>query len=621
MSVNLDNKTKPSNGNNNNAGTTQMAAAFAQSMGAESQAFAMPQNNNQWSLGSLSRLNNTPLSRTPEGEALTLAMAAFSKAALSVNEKEFKVEILPVDMANAMSVRISALIVTLQSPVISGVAFHTVLLDGSIERPTPVVQTINGRNIQVLRLASDYNDDRMLEEVRSILRAKFPGVELFNADASVLDRDLPISDEKCAKAFLANALNACAVELNDRTGNSPNINLAHETREFVVNLRRLWNMNEQTLDINNHPVRANVQFTMSVSPRDNTQQARSSDIAYVNGYMDLVWINQAETGINTYFNQQQQQPKFYRPRFVMTDMQCKKLNTISAQLLAILQVATLNENGAWARAFTNESHIAERDFGAVGLEVPTRNPDGTVSTKRIDTRSADFKMENLYRFISDTVENNLLFTMHVPECGPDTWINRVFADAAQGSPNATAALINGANMLTNNKFSEFFNDNVVCITEDNRIINGYYYDLKGRKCDIRDNDYLFTLNTSGEVDLGVIRRFSDTHYPTAPLDVRMSERMQIIKGILGESVVFTGYSTPVTISPAFISALVRGAAASGFSWQVQDSGQDITTMQRGYAQLDGRFNVGNNFNNASLNRNVGGGFNHGGSNTPAIFRF
>lgn len=620
MSVNSSNK----NQNNTTAPAAPvegaMPAAFAAAMNQSNQTNAIPQTRRPISLGSLGSMINVPLSRTSEGEALSNAIAAFTKAASVVDTNEFKIDIIPVDMNNVLSVRISALVVALTMAGIEGVAFHTVILDGSIEKPKPLTQTANNQTIQVWRLAGDYNDDKMLSEILAILGNKYRGKELFNADASVLDRDFPLADEKATKLFMANVLAACTTELSESTGNVDSLNLAYTDNNTNVHLRRLWNMNEATLSLNNHPVRSNVQLTMSVSPKDVSQQSRSSEIAKVDGFLDIVYINQQQAGINSYFNPNQQMPKFYRPRFVMTNLECKGVNTVTAQLLALLQVATLTDNCAWARAFTNENHIAHRDFGAVGLEAPTRNPDGTMSTKRIDTREAAFKPEHLYRFISETVENNLLFTMHVPDCAPESWINRVFAESARGNQKATQFIIAAANELTNGNFSRHFNQNIVCVHEDNRVINGYYYDEKGRKCDIRDVDYLHVLNAAGEQDMNVIRRWSDSYYPIASIEKRMSDRMGIIEAILGQTVTFTGFSTPVTFLPSFVSALVSAAADCGFSWQVQDSGQDITTMQRGYAQLDQRFDVNGQFS-SNLNRGTGGGFGNVGLNNTGVFRF
>ena len=220
------------------------------------------------------------------------------------------------------------------------------------------------------------------------------------------------------------------------------------------------------------------------------------------------------------------------------------------------------------------------DIGAIGIEANFENNPNGVGT-RIDTMSDSFKPEHLHKLIASTIKPGLIMSLDVPECGPETWYNDVFAAAAENNQKANAAIVDAAMTLTNGAFGRYFPTGAqVAIDENNRIHMGHYSDANGVRKDIRDIDYLAVMNLVGEKDPQVIRDWSDTFLRTNyPLPLRLSARKRIISGIFSD-VVFTGFARRVTFTPEFINALEKACSEVGLMIRSVSSYADMGSYDR-----------------------------------------
>jgi hypothetical protein len=462
--------------------------------------------------------------------------------------------------------------------------------------------------------------------VSAIISKAYPQSKQWPASYCVVPRDFNITDTSAVYTLAANALFAASSELEFNSGTFVDLNLSNAERDSNLTVRTTFG-NPQSHNAVGQPIRSDIIIDFSAAPINQQQQQqgpqveRVSQVARISGFMDIVW-DPAQPLQNTYYVPQQQQQNFqrYSPRFVMTALESNSLLTISAQLLALLPALTLNENGQWIQAFRQQSFSNEidmHDIGAIGIEVNfAGNPSGY--GERIDTRSNSFKPEHLYQLISSTFKQALIISLDVPECGPETWYNEVFAFAARGHAGANNAIIEAANRLTNNAFAKYFPQNGrVAIDEFNRIHLGHYSGRDGVRRDIRDIDYLAVANLVGEKDPQIIKDWSDTFLRTNyPLDLRLAARKRIIMELCNDLVI-TGYGTRVTFEAAFIEALAKASYEAGLTIRPVTSYADAGSYERatpnfaGTALMHGE--AINIFSRGMSNAQPVGGYSHFGS--------
>lgn len=596
---------------------TTMAGAFNQA-----QSRAQENKNSGFSFRNMSSLSRAPMGRTPASEILMKlhkAMAeVYSEAA---DSKTFEFTLIPIDMnmTTELSVSVLVLCLRLRDQPDTGVAYHTLIIEGSVDQPVPRYEVINGVNTEIIRTVGEANDATLRQVVANYVGKHFPQSKQLYVDACVVPRDLTL-DQQSVYKLAANAMFAASSELEIQQFGFEDLNLLHAERDSNLSVRTTFS-NPQITNAVGQPVRSDIEILFSAAPLNQPQQGqqqaveRVSSIAKVSGFMDLVW-HPAEVQQTSYLVQQPTSYQRYAARFVITALESTQLLTIGAQLLALIPAFSLRSGDKWVQAFRRSSFsnaIDLHDIGAVGIEVNFENNQNGVGS-RIDTKSDSFKPEHFHKLVASTIQRGMILSLDVPECGPDTWYNGVFGAAAAGNPEANNAIINAANQLTGGTFGSYFPPGGrIAMDEQNRIHLGSYVDSTGVRKDIRDIDYLAIMNLVGEKDPQVVRDWSDSFSKSNyPLELRLAGRKRIISAIFND-VNITGYATRVTFTAEFINALMKGCEASGLALRMVDSYADMGSFERATNSFIGASMISND-SSGLFNRSYGApSQNFGGS--------
>lgn len=591
------------------------------------------QQSDRWSYhtGGLFR---APLGRNPGSEILKKMQDEVVKLyATADNAYEFTV--IPLDNNNEKALAYSVLVVCTRekaSPK-AGVSFYSIIIEDSGEKLAPVFENINNTQVEVIRPASVAYNEYLIREVLKKVSQAFPNTVLFNAEATIVPAGFNVEDKKAMHALAANAALATATELEVRKPNFVDLNIANNAHDSSL-LVRLSFDKKTVSDAVGQPMRSdfeiNFQSQLNTSGQNQAPNngERTSKVASLNGFIDLVWAPAQEMlGMGQYMLTPQQQmlaKQKYVARVVLSNVECDYLNTLPSFLMALVPMMSIRDNNNWYNAFKprhyNDGKIDMYDIGALNYEANLENNPNGVG-EFIDTKLESFTIEKTAQLLASTIRPGVVFSMDVPDCGPQTWYTSVFA-AAQNTAtgqDATQAIFNAAIQITNGRFKEFFpSGGKIFADNGDRIHLGHYEDADGVLRDIRDFDYLAVLNRMNG-DMEAVKTWSDSFTQLQiPVAKRLSDRKRIIMSIAKRAEI-TGFATRVTFSNEFVLALASGCAAAGMTTRI-DTGMIGTSFNsdRGVAGFaanalvpfgqtsifNNGMNVGNNGSNyqGSFNR-------------------
>jgi hypothetical protein len=596
----------------NGQSQTTMGAAFAgaqqrQDAGTQGGYQQAPRGQHRQRLADFWSANPNAMSRSPESDIISTLNAALKGVYEEAVRSEYDVTLIPIDLDQTRTLEKSAIVVAVSNKNAKelGVAYHTLILDGSSEPIQSQMQQIGNNQIEVTRTTGDVYTPVFQNEVREWVSRAFPGLALHPVDAEVVPSTFDVTNKKRLYNLAANAVLAGSTELA-RLAGFPDIELGNIEQDNTLTVQSSFN-NAPTEDIVGSPIRSDIVIDFRIGgqpvPGQQGVTSRVKTLARVAGYMDLVWapaISQAQA-FNAWVPQVQQQQspdayKKYVPRFVITDLDSQNVLSIRAQLLALVTAFTLREQNGWVEAFRPSPVVQDgidwKDIGAVGIEA---NFEGNTTGfgSRIDTKSDAFQRTNnmqgdfLLRLVASVFQPKLLLSMDIPEAGPTTWISSVFAAAGEQSNAASAAasqyIYDEANKLTNGRLSNYLAPGTrIIIDENNRIHLGYFIGRDGLKHDLREVDYLAVLNMVGDRDPELAREWSDSYALTGiPLEVRLAKRKQIIEGILGkQNVHIEGFARRVTFEPDFVNALTQAVKDVGLQVRTIAPYADLQSYER-----------------------------------------
>lgn len=516
------------------------------------------------------------LSRAPSSEVLTKAMVALGEAAKKFAEKPWEIVLLPVDNAKETNLAFSGIVfITRAADMLgAGVACHTLILEDSGEPIAPRVDSFNGVQFEIQRVAGDAYNEVYYATVMEIVGRAYPNTRVISTDAQVVPRGFNYEDAEAVRQLTLNAILPCYTAIETQRQDFQDMDITKLERDFSLNCRIAFN-EQQKADYVGLPVRNDISITLSassaqrtsVNPQQLNVQERTKQIAHVGGFIDPVWAPEQQSQF--VYAPNMPQPKF-AARFVITNMENVTLTTISSQLLALCTSLVLRENNNWFPYFSPRPlgaggrQVDIRDVGALNIEGNMSN-NASGFDQYVDTKAASFTPQDLGRMLTMLFRPGMFFTLRVSEAGSDNWYNGVFKDAANGNPNAARAILEAADTLTGGLFGKIYqsNENPVIQNVD-RVHMGYYVAGDGSKRDIADIDYLAIMNLVGKNDPTVGAAWSDTFFKAdQPLHLRLSARRKMIEAAIQTDVHFTGFGRLVTFTNRFIDSLAKACAQAG----------------------------------------------------------
>lgn len=612
MAIHSDNKASGQPTGDN----TTMGAAFQQARGGQQQQQQgrpadqqqqQQQQDSRFSFLSPNSFSSIPLARGQASEVL-IRLEKSLKELFEQADPAFETTLIGMDWNNNPNLAVSVLVVAVRyrdNPAV--VAFTPLLLEGSVEPKDPVYQNINGVNTEILFTVGDAYNSIMVELVMEEVHRHFPQSALLPSAPCTVPRNFNLEDKKRIHDLAVNATIACSAELDQANPNFRDLNLKNAKNDASLVVRPIFGQ-QNVLNAVGLPIRADIVVSLTAEPFNNNnglsngmapQPGRSSNLSQTCAFVDVVWSPQgpitnayaATMQGNMYGAQQAPNFRRYLPRVVLTACVSKFGLTPASQLFSLISAAVLRQNNLWAMAFRRDTNatsgIDHRDIGALGIECnfQTGGMDGT----RVNTKATSFTEEQRQQFITALIEPTPIMSIDVEEAGADTWATGIFAAVAENQPDEGAynALIQAGMTLTDGRFERHFPmGSRIATDEDNRIHCGYFYDEHGVERDLREVDYLYVLNQVGDKDPEIVRQFSDTFFPTAPLLVRLAKRKSIIEKLVDRPV-FTGYARRVTFEQPYIDAILKGCEELQLQMKTIVPHQDMTGAARATGDFAG----------------------------------
>lgn len=519
--------------------------------------------------GGLGAIADMPMGRNPSSEAALKIDAALTKIYTNANTSAV-IKTFVIDRANNPAMGLSVVVVAMHmkdQPKL-GVAYHTLLIEASQTPFESHFPKVGNTTIEVKRVASDayMYDDNIRRIAWETVGKSFPGIALIDAGACVVPRCFNTLDEHLVYGLAANALIACNtnIEINKGAG-FRDFTLVDMQPDSSLAAKVLFH-NQQSIDAVGLPVRSDISITFQAGGQQQAGQPMEQPrpITEVNGYMDIVYESSLQQSNQYLMAADPTAPtasrKTYVSHFIITNLLAVDLQTLPAQLLALVTISVLRENNVYTSAFqprvTNDA-IDLRDIGAIGLEVNKSQQDGTFS--RFDTKSDQFRPENFGQMLAAFFHPGMMVSIDVADAGALSWCNDVFSAAARNVPEANQALIAAANYLTNDNFGRHYallgGTGQPLTNSGNKIHMGYYINRQGERRDIREIDYLAILNLFPQ-DPSQIALYSNSHLNrNMDLQQRLAERWKLYEPL---NPTLTGMAERCTFETKYLEALMKG---------------------------------------------------------------
>ncbi len=500
----------------------------------------------------------------------------------SLKDPTAEISLLTLDNTNETALAFSAIVVCVRfadNPEL-GVAFHTLIVEGTGDALTPVSESIGNQPVEIVRVTGDALDEVLMQKVDERVRSSFPQGLRRSVDGSVVPRTFNPENKVHVHRLALNAALACATELEINKPDFVDFNLAHAGNDNALSIN-IGFSRQQMEDAVGDPMRSDVlvNFATQATAQQRSQSVNAVDrtqkISEISGFLDVLWAPVQQGPV---FNQymQSQGPaatQKYVSRLVITNMASNFSYTPASVLLSLNTAMALRDQNNWIQGFRGtqtDDEVDLHDIGALGIEANFEgNPNGFGS--RIDTKSETFGLPDLGQLVAALFQPGLIISLDVPEAGPQTWYTSLFSAASKGSQQAIDAIYDAAMELTNGNFAKYFQQGTPMFQDlNNRVHLGYYTDKNGNRRDIRDIDYLAVANLVGERNPQAIRDWSDTftryQYPLAQ---RLAARKRMIMSLTRESAIFTGFAHRVTPSAALMGALSQGAMDAGLAVDIR----------------------------------------------------
>lgn len=523
--------------------------------------------NKTFTLNDMGSKRLRPLSRSAGSvRAKELATAIEKELKAGLNQDGVSTWAVQILDASQLNLPTSA-VVLLQTVVAENtdhIAMYSFMIDGPDIRLSPRVDKVDGRPYETPVVIGDiYNSQDYITRAEELVKQARPNktINLVDAGASVFPATYSIEQHGGVWDLLYKATMALFNTMNNQVdlATEPAYTLAGRSAATEQLVGRLNFSGEKYIDEVGHPQRHDVVIEMD-SVRHQAGRdfsGNSSNVTKVAGFMEPVYAQPDPQ------NPANNQP--FLNQFVITQL-ASGYDAIETEMtiLALVTATMVQVRNGWADAYlpryaNQGKELNYRDVGALGFCMQ--------DAKRIDTKAASFK-ENFGQFMRDYFRLNqgVIFSMDIPEVGPDAFITDIFRAAAGGNGNAIAALTQACDNLTggvySQKVAQYGGGFPMFIDTGNRIHNGFYVNEAGELRDIRDIDMLAVANVLGKTNPQALVDYADSYVAsTGQAAVRMSKRLAIIDDVLQGRQVITGYSGRYIIGPKWLQIISEACQA------------------------------------------------------------
>lgn len=490
------------------------------------------------------------------------------------------------------------LLVAILPVVIEGkthTAIHTMLIEDSNDQYEPVALQVAGKQLRYSTVVGDVYTAELWGTIVNVV-AEASGLQIIPYDAGhqTLPAEMDVKDKDAIHKlafFASEALTRLA--LNEIVKTTADVVSLTDLGENTTASATIDFRNVDDTTAGGLPLRSDfdVKLRYSEATRGGESQTEKAfdlgsqiPLGGASGFIDLSYRDPTPAAFG-----QQQNTQHYFANAILTRLDTDQdFITPELQLLSLLGATLIGRNLNWARVWSQQFRgmtTDMHDIGAIGYELP--GPDGTPAG-RIDTSSAAFDDAALARLVMTAIHDKPLISIDVEESGELSWLNRVLLDAAEGSPDANNSLIVALDNLTNNNFSRLWQGGELLVDSNNRIHLGYYIDENGIKKDLRALDYLAVLNRYSELDPQMIVKWQATYDDVdTDAEVRLAEREEMIRKILGPTVRITGFARRLTFAPDTLDKALEAAAEAGLRIRPEN-----TLIGFGQATSRGRADLG-----------------------------
>lgn len=575
---------------------------FASTAGAASAAFDAGAKSAPKSFSWSSRNRPAGLSRNATSACLTKSSEALTEALKNLPvDPATKIALIKVDNAQETHLRASGMVVVAYPADKNDkrAAFYTLVLEGSTEPIPSRTENIGGVNVVIDYYGESIFDGHYMETVEALVTSALPGYSLYPNSGTVVPRDFNWADTDAVRNVLISGGLAAANGLDLTSADWHEINAAYANRAEALQITP--GFHQQSLaDYVGQPVYTDVRLGLDAvsmeKPATDTVNTkdRSTSVARIGGFIDLVWAGDQFGGQNQFMLQQGPKPKF-AARFVATALENTLTYSIGSQLLALAALHQLGEGTNWFPAFLPQPGAANhgpikgydlKDIGAINIEANINNEPGAYGSV-FDTKSSNVTPLDIGKLLVASVIPGLSIALDVSRCGTDTWYNEVFAAAASShtyAADAQRAILEAADTLTNGAFGQLYTTNEAPVIQDNEVVLlGYFDGQDGQRHDLREITYLAAANMVGRTDPAFLAAFSDTYLRSdIALERRLMDRKNMIRTLV-PSVVFTGTAQRVTVRNTFMEALVKGLVQCNTVFKLASANNVEFSATRGYA--------------------------------------
>lgn len=553
-------------------------------------------------------LFGSPIARGIGSEYYNKLKEQLVKTCQNTNDKNIEISILDLDNVNESALRFSALVLALRfkNEPRGDVAFHVLLLERTGDKLQSYDENLGaGRIVKVTRVTSDAMDKVLLSKAYEKVKAEFrDAANYIMVDGTVVGSLFNIEDPKAVQNLALNAALACSQELTTRKPDFRDVNMKETFGNALMSVAINYGRQDYT-DYLGNPMRSDFRVNFMAASAQQGQARnivntgdREKIIAEVSGFLNPIIVNPAD-----FANRQQfygypaeRDSRIFAPEIVLTNLSSEFSLTPGTMLLALAAAQTLSVNNNWIQilrpAHTREGEVDLTDIGALNYEARVGDksiqPMANVYGEYVNTKSADFGLEQLGFYVNQIFQNAALYSIDVPRFGAQSWYLSVFSAAAMNRPHAYETIIKAANDLTSGAFSQFFkHGEPIFKNSDVQVFLGHWTDNNHRLRDIREIDYTAVANLMGERNPSAMRDWSDTFWRTdVPAIERMAQRREMIMAMTNQSAEITGIADRLTFSDQFLMALRNATQATGVPVRV-NAGQSANEFnnQRGYASF------------------------------------